>query len=163
MSWVWTDLIKKPFKAMITWVGFTLLAIGQDTLNTSELVKGMLNATLECGSTKCAEFADYTENFYDGMKTKLHETLDSPAAIAQRTKNLKTKKERKDPTVFDTALDWVRYQMAHNGEELKKRAEKSVAGTEEGIHYSIILGVKRRTNTVQSRVYPPLCPYGKIY
>lgn len=132
MSWVWNDLIKKPFKDMIDWLGFTLEREWKAILATSELVKGMINATLDFGSTQLWEVAGSVDEVFNNLKDKMHKSLDSAAAISKRDSNLNNPKQKKDPTIVDTGLDWIRYQIKQNTKSLKDQAGAKTTKTEEG-------------------------------
>lgn len=142
MSWIWNDLIRKPFEEMIRWIGLALKTKWNDILATSELVKGMINATLEFGAARIGEVADYTDEAFNTLTGALHDSLDRPAVVAQRNENLNNKKKKSDPTIIDTALDWIRYEIKQSGKSLKSKVEISTTNKEEGkLHRNVIRAI----------------------
>jgi hypothetical protein len=124
MTWVWEKVLKAPFKKLIQWLGF--IFNWKDILITRDLLRDMVNATLDYGSQNLDSLSDTINAKVDEFAATLRKNIKSPA-LDNLKSSMAEQQEKKDKkrSMIDQALQWVKYQLAQSQEQAVRVSKRS--------------------------------------
>ncbi len=128
LSWIWNNLIKKPFKDLINWLGLELARHWKDICATKGLIKGMLKGCINYGIKGLGGMADSVDATVDEIEKVIHTSLEKDMKTIEKPnadgKDVVKKARSKEPSAVDTALEWIRDALSNAA---KKKSQVSEA------------------------------------